>query len=131
MGNNGLSFDVNHPDAFFFKDGVNIPIKYAVQGIAAGATDTNIVTAVTDKSIRVVQFILATTAAGAGDVTFRSKPSGAGANISVGLYLAGSAIFIAPPNKYGYFKTAVGAALTGSNGGANSIGVVIGYIEVT
>lgn len=103
--------------------------KRAFANVAASATDSNIVTAVALKSIRVVAaaFMAGGTAT---NLTFNSKPGGAGTAISP-LFASGvNGGAVLPYNPIGWFQTAAGEGLTVTTGAGSTTGIIVNYIEV-
>lgn len=103
--------------------------KRAFANIAASQTDSNIVTAVAAKSIQVIGYILLT-AATATNVTFNTKPAGAGTAISM-LHACGiNGGLVASFNPAGWFKTTSGEGLTVTTGAGSTTGIEVIYVEV-
>jgi len=103
--------------------------KFAKTNVSASTTDGNVVTAVTSKKIRVLQFRLH--AAGtATNVTFNTKPGGAGTAISE-LFACGANGGRAEQfSPVGHFETASGEGLTVTTGTGSTVGVGVVYVEV-
>jgi hypothetical protein len=103
--------------------------KFAKANIAASTTDGALVALVAAKKLRVLSFRIH--AAGtATNVTFTSKPAGAGTAISE-LFACGanggrSEAF----NPIGHFETAAGEGLSVTTGAGSTVGVGVTYIEV-
>ena len=103
--------------------------KFAKANVTASSTDSNIVTAVGGKKIRVLSFRIH--AAGtATNVTFNSKPAGAGTAISE-LFACGanggrSEAF----SPVGHFESATGEGLTVTTGTGSTCGIGVTYVEV-
>jgi hypothetical protein len=103
--------------------------KWALANITASQTDSNIVTAVGGKIIRVVA-MFAVTGATATNLTFNSKGGGAGTAISP-LFANGiNGGEVLPYNPVGWFQTASGEALTCTTGAGATTGIQVVYVEV-
>lgn len=103
--------------------------KYAKANIAASTTDGAVVAAVASKKIRVLSFRVM--AGGTGtNVTFNSKPGGAGTAISE--------LMACPANggqhgafcPVGHFETVAGEGLAVTTGPGSTVGVGVVYVEV-
>jgi hypothetical protein len=103
--------------------------KYAIANIAASQTDSNIVTAVAGKKIRVHQ-VVAITGGTATNVTFNTKPAGAGTAISPIFAHGVNGGEVLPFSPMGWFETASGEGLTATTGAGSASGFLIGYTEV-
>ena len=104
-------------------------MKFAFANVAASQTDSNIVSAVSGKVIRVVQ-LFALAGATQTNLTFNSKPAGSGVAISPLMYNAISGGEVLPLTPYGWFETVRGEGLTVTTGAGATTGILIGYIEV-
>jgi hypothetical protein len=103
--------------------------KFAKANVSASQTDSNIVSAVTSKKIRVLAFRIHAGAT-ATNVTFNSKPAGAGTAISELFACAangGRAEAFCP---VGHFETASGEGLTVTTGAGSTVGIGVVYVEV-
>lgn len=103
--------------------------KFAKANVAASQTDSNIVTAVASKKIRVLSFRLHAGAT-ATNVTFNSKPAGAGTAISELFACAingGRAEGFSP---VGHFETVSGEGLAVTTGAGATTGIGVVYVEV-
>lgn len=103
--------------------------KFALANVAASTTDGNIVSAVASKKIRVLAaaFMAGGTAT---NVTFNSKPAGAGTAISA-LFAAGANGGASLPfSPVGWFETTAGQGLTVTTGAGSTVGIVVVYVEV-
>lgn len=105
-------------------------VKRAFANVAASQTDSEIVAAVAGKVIRVLSV---TCIAGATDtdITFNSKPAGAGVAISPLFANVANGGEHLPFNIHGHFQTASGEGLTVTTGAGSTTGVLISYIEVS
>lgn len=107
----------------------SLGFTFAFANVAAGETDSNLVTAVTGKKIRVHQ-VAAVAGATATNLTFNSKPAGAGTAISP-LYANGiNGGVVLPYSKRGWFETTAGEGLTVTTGAGSTTGIQIGYTKV-
>ena len=103
--------------------------KFALANIAASTTDGALVAAVASKKIRVLTWI-ALAAATATNLTFTSKPAGAGSAISALFALGitnGAAQGFSP---IGHFETVAGQGLSVTTGAGSTVGVQVVYVEV-
>lgn len=108
----------------------NTPLtpKFAKANVAAASTDANVVTAVSGKKIRVVQFRV-TTGSAASNITFNSKPAGAGTAVSETMQFPANGGISSGMSPYGHFESAAGEGLTVTTTGATTnVGIV--YVEV-
>ncbi len=103
--------------------------KYAFANVAASQTDSNIVTAVASKKIRVLA-LYAVAGATATNLTFNSKPAGAGTAISALFANAANGGEILPFNPVGWFESASGEGLTVTTGAGSTTGIGVVYVEV-
>src|SRR5262249_30358053 len=105
----------------------------AWQNLAAGATDTALVPAVSGKRIRVLAFgLFPSGTTPAASTTFNSKGGGAGTAISPAIgHAAGvPVLWDGSDGRAGLFETNPGEALTVSAGaGTNPTGVMVVYEE--
>lgn len=97
--------------------------------IAASQTDTALVAAVPGKIIRVLSFIVQAGGV-ATTVTFRSKPSGAGSDISMQFQNGANGGVAATHNDNGWFETNSGEGLSVSTGAGSTTGVQIVYAVI-
>lgn len=102
--------------------------KFAFANVAASQTDSNIVTAVASKKIRVVAVLVSS--ALTSTVIFNSKPAGAGTAISATITPATGTSTVLPYNPVGYFETTSGEGLTVTTGAGGASGIQVVYIEV-
>lgn len=98
----------------------------AKANVAASSTDAALVTAVPGARIRVHQvgFLDGATAT---DVTFNTKPAGAGTAISPVFQNGANGGGVLPFSMPGWFETNVGEGLTVTTGAGATVGVLIGY----
>ncbi len=104
-------------------------ILRAIANISASQTDSSIVTAVTGKKIRIVA-VAAVAAATATNITFNTKPAGAGTGISPVFANGANGGEVLPYNPRGWFETNSGEGLTATTGSGSATGVLINYILV-
>jgi len=103
-------------------------IKRALANVAAGATDSVVVAAVAGKKI-VVIFVVAVAGGTATDLTFNTKPAGAGTAISP-LFANGiNGGEVLARNDHGWFETTSGEGLTVTTGAGATTGLLVGYVE--
>lgn len=104
--------------------------KFAKANVAASTTDGAIVAAVAAKQIRVLSYRLQAGAT-ATNVTFNTKPGGAGTAvtelIATGPTTGSSSQGFSP---VGHFQTAAGEGLSVTTGTGSTVGVGVVYIEV-
>lgn len=103
--------------------------KFAKANITASSTDSNIVTAVGGKIIRVLSFRIHT-AGTATNVTFNSKPAGAGTAISELFACGANGGRSEGFNPIGHFQTTSGEGLTVTTGAGSTTGIGVTYVEV-
>jgi hypothetical protein len=103
--------------------------KYAKANVTASQTDSNIVSAVSTKKIRVLA-LYAVAGATATTLTFNSKPGGAGTAISALFANAANGGEILPFNPVGWFETAASEGLTATTGAGSTTGIGVVYVEV-
>lgn len=102
---------------------------FAFANIAASATDSSLVAAVASAKIRVVA-ALVVTGATATNVTFNTKPGGAGTAISMLFANAANGGAVLPFNPVGWFQTSAGEGLTATTGSGSTTGIQIVYVTV-
>lgn len=112
-----------------YNAGVALTPKNALANVAASSTDSVVITGVSSKKLRVLAAV-AVAGATATDLTFRSKPAGAGAAISPLFANAANGGFVLPFNPVGWFETVAGEALVVNTGAGSSIGLLVKYAEV-
>lgn len=103
--------------------------KFKFGNVAGNSTDTNLVTAVASKQIRVIALV-ASTSATAATLTFNSKGAGAGTAISATFNNGGNGGEVLGPCIYGWFQTNVSEALTCTTGAGSTTGIQVVYLEV-
>jgi len=97
-----------------------------IANIAASSTDAALVTAVTGKRIKVHQ-LFCQAGGTATNITFNSKPGGAGVAISPVFQNASNGGAVLPISPLGWFTTAVGEGLTATTGAGSTTGVIVVY----
>lgn len=103
-------------------------VKYAFVNVAASQTDTALVAAVSGKRIRVIGWS-ALAGSSATNLTFNTKPAGAGSAIS-SLKACAANGGAAPDTFYGTFQTSIGEGLSVTTGSGSTVGIDISYLEV-
>lgn len=103
--------------------------KYAFANIAASQTDSNLVTAVSSKKIRVLALYMVTGGT-ATNVTFNSKPAGAGSAKSALVADAANGGLVLGFNPVGWFETVSGEGLAVTTGAGSTTGIGVVYVEV-
>jgi hypothetical protein len=103
--------------------------KFAKASIAASTTDGALVAAVTSKKIRVISFRIMVGGT-ATNVTFRSKPGGAGSDISELFACGANGGSHGAFSPVGHFETVAGEGLSVSTGAGSASGIGVVYIEV-
>lgn len=103
--------------------------KFAFANVAASQTDSQIVAAVASKKIRVISYRIHT-AATATNVTFNTKPAGAGSAISELFALGVNGGRAEGFNPVGHFQTNTGEGLTVTTGSGSTTGIGVVYVEV-
>jgi hypothetical protein len=94
--------------------------------VAASQTDSSLIAAVADKKY-VVEAVVLLTGATATNVTFNTKPAGAGTAISM-LFACGTNGGAALPHtKHGWFETNFGEGLTVTTGAGSTTGIQVVY----
>lgn len=103
--------------------------KFAFANVAASTTDGSIVAAVASKRIRVLSFRLHAGGT-ATNVTFNTKPGGAGSAISELFALPINGQHNGEFNPIGHFQSGVGEGLTVTTGAGATTGIGVTYVEV-
>lgn len=103
--------------------------KFAFANIAASTTDGAVVAAVTSKKIRVLQLAVLTGATGT-NITFNSKPGGAGSAKTCLFANGANGGEVLPFSPIGWFETASGEGLSATTGAGSTTGILVGYVEV-
>ncbi len=99
---------------------------FAFVNVAAGQTDSVIVTGVTNRIVLVLG-VACVTAATATNVTFNSKGSGSGTAITCLFANAANGGFVLPESAGGWFQTNSGESLTVTTGSGSTSGFQISY----
>lgn len=102
-------------------------VNNAFDSVAASATDSNLVTGVAGKRIRVLSFLINQGDTTPSTVTFNSKPAGGGVAISPALKGPANGGFVAPNNPTGWFETVAGEGLTVTTGAGSTTSIVVVY----
>lgn len=105
-----------------------LTVKHALANIAASTTDGNVVTAVTNKKIIVLAAVVVAGGT-ATNITFNTKPAGAGSAISPLFANAANGGEILPWNPGGWFKTSESEGLTVTTGTGATTGILVTYAE--
>jgi hypothetical protein len=103
--------------------------KYAFANVNASQTDAALVTAIAGKKIRCVALFFVTGGT-ATNVTFNSKPAGAGTPITCLVADASNGGVVLPGNQFGWFESAVGEGIAVTTGAGSTTGINIVYFEV-
>ncbi len=113
------------------KDSLGIygEIKFAVANIAASQTDASVITAVSGKKICVLQ-VIAKAGSTATNITFNSKPAGAGTAITCLFANGANGDLTLSHSPVGWFRTNTGEGLTVTTGTGATTGILVGYVEV-
>ena len=103
-------------------------VKRAFANVAASSTDAALVTAVAGTTIKVLA-VVAMAGGTATNITFNSKPSGAGTAISplFALGINGAVTLTETENGDGWFESNVGEGLTCTTGAGSTVGVLVVY----
>ena len=99
------------------------------KNIAQSQTDSVVVAAVAGYAIRVLN-VYALAGGTATNLTFNSKPGGAGAAISALLANDANGGEVLPYNPHGWFQTAIGEGLSVTTGAGATTGLQVSYILV-
>lgn len=102
--------------------------KFAFANIAASQTDAALVAAVASKKIRVLALVMVTGGT-ATNVTFTSKPAGAGAAKSPLFANAANGGVVLPFNPVGWFETVVDEGLSVTTAAGSTTGIQVVYVE--
>jgi len=102
---------------------------FAFANIAASQTDSNIISAVALKKIRVLSLICITGAT-ATNITFNTKPTIAGSAISMLFANAANGGAVLPFSPIGWFETSIGEGLTATTGAGSTTGVQVVYVTI-
>lgn len=98
----------------------------AIANVAASQTDSSLVTAVTGARIAVHQ-VAVMTGATATNVTFNTKPSGAGTAISPTFQCGANGGIVLPYSEKPWFYTSAGEGLSVTTGTGSTTGIVVYY----
>ena len=104
-------------------------VTKAVANIASSTTDGAIVSAIANRTIRVVQ-VACVCGSTATNITFNSKPAGAGTAISPLFANGANGGEILPYNPKGWFDTNQGEGLTATTSSGSTTGILIGYLTI-
>lgn len=107
---------------------VELTVKHALANIAASQTDANVVSAVSTKKI-IVLALAVVAGATATNITFNTKPAGAGSAISPLFANAANGGEILPWNPGGWFKTSESEGLSCTTGSGSTTGILVTYAE--
>lgn len=119
----------NDPSGALF-DGSNwVQVKRAFANVTASQTDSNVITAVAGKRLRVLAIVLSPGGT-ATVITFNTKPSGAGSAVSPAFAQGINIPIVLPFNKDGWFDTNGGEGLTVTTGAGSTTGVLVLYAEM-
>lgn len=104
----------------------------AFANVAASQTDSNVVTAVANRAIRVLAVAVVNGDTAASTVVFNSKPGGGGSAISATFKTSANGVMVLPEASRGWFQTNQGEALTVTTGAgaATNVAVHVTYILV-
>lgn len=103
---------------------------FAFANIAASQTDASVIAAVAGHRIRVLAYILQAGST-ATNLTFNTKPAGAGSAISMLHANSGNGGLVVPRNgNEGWFQTNEGDGLTVTTGAGSTTGIQIVYALV-
>ena len=102
---------------------------FAFANIAPSTTDAVIVTGVTNRII-LVKGAASECGATATNITFNTKPAGAGTAISMQFQNPANGGFVLPYNEGGWFQTNPGDSLSATTGTGSTTGVQIAYIMI-
>jgi len=97
---------------------------------ATGTVDGNLLTAITGKYFLVLSLMIVNKGGVVTAVSLKTKPAGAGVEISPRFEIAADSNLIIPATQFGYFQTASGQGLTVGVNGADA-DVFVRYIEIT
>ncbi len=126
--NSDGSLPVAFTGSAYYDGGVALTPAYAFANVAASQTDSSIVTATAAKVIRVLQvaFVAGATAT---NITFNTKPTGAGSAISPLFADAGNGGVVLPYSPVGWFETGSGEGLTVTTGAGATTGILVTYVK--
>jgi len=104
-------------------------VEHTFANVAASQTDSALVAAKEGKRIAVLAAILIT-AGTATNVTFNTKPAGAGAAISMAFPNAANGGALGNHNPHGWFLTKTGEGLSVTTGAGSTTGIQLVYAYV-
>ena len=130
----GIAIDLGSSGAFSVEStsstfGGGLTPKFAFANVAASQTDSAIVAAVASKKIRVLA-LYAVAGGTATDLTFNSKPGGAGSAKSAKFANGANGGEVLPFSPVGWFETVSGEGLSVTTGAGSTTGIGVVYIEV-
>lgn len=128
-GTNTIGGTIASTGDAYYNGTTSLTVKRAFANIAASTTDGSVIAAVTSKKLRV---LAAYVVAGgtATDVTFNSKPAGAGSAISATIAGGANSGAVLPYTPLGWLETVAGEGLTVTTGAGSTVGVQVLYVEV-
>ena len=103
-------------------------VKYAFANVAAATTDGALISAVTGARIRVLG-VVARAGGTTTNLTFNTKPAGAGSAISATFASGVNDGPVLPFSSSGWFVTLRGEGLTVTTGAGSTTGIQVSYIE--
>lgn len=112
-----------------YVNGTAYSVKRAFANVAASTTDSSIISAVASKKLRILSVVLECGAT-ATNITFNTKPAGAGTAISMQFQNGANSGAVLARNEDGWFETNSGEGLTVTTGAGSTTGVQVNYIEV-
>lgn len=122
--------NIAHQSGFMYEGNEAIQPKFAKANIPASTTDGALVSGVTGKRLRVVGFRVMAGGT-ATNVTFNSKPAGAGTAISETMGCGANGGQHGGFSPVGHFQSVAGEGITVTTGSGSTVGVGIVYIELT
>lgn len=117
------------PGSYIIDNGIEREVKRAFVNVAASATDSSLVVAVASKRIR-VHAVVAVCGGTATNLTFNTKPAGAGTAISPLIANGVNGGEVLPMNESGWFQTTAGEGLSATTGAGSATGILVIYTEV-
>lgn len=128
VGTNGAAAVMPATDGIASAGVLLAPLR-TFQNVASGQTDSVIVLATGGKKIRVLQ-VFALAGGSSTDLTFNSKPAGAGTAISPLMANDIRSGEVLPFSPIGWFETNVGEGLTVTTSAGSTTGILVAYILV-
>lgn len=101
-------------------------VKRTKSNVAHETTDGALVTAVSEKKVRVLGVVV-TPGGTATSVTFNTKPSGSGTAVSAAFTVAANTPLVLPVHDYGWFETSSGEGLSVTTGTGSTCGIQVVY----